>query len=176
MAARKTYSIFEVEKALTTLVAYNGAARPASRALKAQGLQIGESLLRKWRDQSYPDRYAALKDTALDELRPLVVEEVKDTLAASREATLDAIRAAHEKIRLGEEKNPAGAASQLATAYEKIAKTDALLRGQPTEIVQTNGDDLIRQLDDFADKWGHVLEGEAVEVEPAQLASVNGNH
>jgi hypothetical protein len=155
------------------LVAHDGAARPASRALKAAGLIIGESTLRQWKESSHKERYEALREKHLNDLEPIVLEQTKDNLAKADQVARLAIDLEEQRLLAGDVKDAAASAQKIAMARSKLAETDRLLRNEPTVITQVNGDDVERQLADFAERWSHVLDGEAEEIPP--LALVEGD-
>jgi hypothetical protein len=84
-----------------------------------------------------------------------------------------AIDLEEQRLLAGDVKDAAASAQKIAMARSKLAETDRLLRNEPTVITQVNGDDVERQLADFAERWSHVLDGEAEELPP--LALVEGD-
>jgi len=146
---QNTYTEEQKERALQ-LMALLGNAAEVSRQLaddKGDPVGIPETTLRHWKNTSHRDRFL--------EIRADVLPQIQKTIAAQLEDDVIADSAVIEKLRdemllkIGDMK-----AGEIASAYRNLGVKRAvdidksqLLRGNPTEIVQTqNADELIGAL------------------------------
>lgn len=75
-----------VERGLVALALCSGSSRRAARLLAEQGLSLGESTLRNWRDNLYPERYWELQRDVLPKLRARAAEQHSELAELEGEA------------------------------------------------------------------------------------------
>lgn len=168
--AVKTYTEDEKTKGLIALVLYGGQARPASRFLKTNGVDIPESTLRNWKNR-YPDRYYRLYEDHMSEVVSREVAELSDLAQAIREgieiaADLELRRLKASKVGGEGVKDAAQSAAKLSASLKVVGDHVLALQGKPSVVVEHKSGD--QYLEELA-KLGLVIDGTATEVLPAAI-------
>lgn len=141
MAGRKTYPLETIERGLMAMVMSNDNARRAEALLKTQKINVPPSTLRDW-VKKHPELYYDLKEQQLPALRKQHEQALEDSLSLTHETYLKAIRYTSKQLDEGIERSGAAAAKNLAASYKEMVTSLRLSRGEATEIISTNGDDL----------------------------------
>jgi hypothetical protein len=157
--ARKEYSLDHIERGLMALIMSGNNSRAAVRLLNTQKISVPESTLRGWKDK-YPDLYYELKDKQLPALRKKHEQALEEGLTETYEVYQRAVRYADAQIESGDLKDGATAAKNLAASYRELSNSLRLSRGEPTEIVQSNGDDVLARIQSFME----IIPGTAQEI------------
>jgi hypothetical protein len=141
----------EIERGLVALALYSGNSRRASKALKGQGLSVGATTLRRWKDDLHPEQYRKLQQDVLPEVRERAAEMHTDL--AEREVELSGRLVRDLGERMDKEKMPVrdlpGAIRNLDVGAGVNRTKAGELRNEPNVRVQKQQDvgDILRALE-----------------------------
>lgn len=129
----------DVQRALHALLAFGGSPSPASRALKDEfDLDISRDVLKRWRDTTYADRYAALQREHGADIEQAIVRETRDLARSAALVERMAIDRAMDEILDGRVRPEQLAQIALNMAKVKQSNIDKLLAltGRPQQITE----------------------------------------
>jgi len=158
-----TYDEEAVERGLLALAECGGNSEHAARLLAEDGLPIDARTLRRWRRDTYPERYERVRQEALPRIRQAAADAhlalSRRQIALAGEMT---DRLAHKYGEIPA-RDLAGSLRNVSVSSAVHSDKAALLDGQPTAIVRRDFGEIKRLLRDK----GIVLDGTAVEIDPA---------
>lgn len=132
-----------VQQGIHALALWNGRPQKASEALAEQGIEIPSSTLHRWRDHTYPERYAQVSKSVQDKIWAKtsdrwrgVVEEAAD---GAREAVELTRQAMQNPQGVSMAKDFSATAKNLALAGGIANDKAATIDGRPTEIHESRG-------------------------------------
>lgn len=118
----------------------------AAATLKAAGHDLTSKDLEALR-ASNPDRYAAIREEVAHTIGPRIAQRAEDIAAYALDTMWMAVDETRKKLVHGSLRDPSTAAKNLASTADLAAKQAALIRGQPTQIVQDrSAEELLRSL------------------------------
>lgn len=120
MSTPRDYTLAEQQAGLIALAAHAGQAGPASRALKGQGVDIGESTLRSWKDSKRKE-YDELRERYGRHLEQEIVRSMREAVAYTQGVILKAVVAAEKRLDDGRDIDP----SKTAAALSRVVGTEA---------------------------------------------------
>jgi hypothetical protein len=170
----------EVERGLVALALFNGNSRRAAKALKGQGLSVGATTLRRWKDDLHPEKYRKLQQDTLPEIRERAAEMHTDL--AEQEVRLSGrlVQDLGQRLERGEElpiRDVPGAIRNLDTGAGINRDKASGLRGEPNVRVEKQLDvgAILRELDGMGfpvPKYMlDAIDVEVIEEEPEQEAA-----
>jgi hypothetical protein len=170
----------EVERGLVALALFNGNSGRAAKALKGQGLSVGATTLRRWKDDLHPEKYRKLQQDTLPEIRERAAEMHTDL--AEQEVRLSGrlVQDLGQRLERGEElpiRDVPGAIRNLDTGAGINRDKASGLRGEPNVRVEKQLDvgAILRELDGMGfpvPKYMlDAIDVEVIEEEPEQEAA-----
>lgn len=124
----------------------DGNTRKASERLALRGAEIPYRTLQEWKT-SRASRYADIRERTLAQVHERMAAECEALVEAEAKVEWDLVKHLGGNIEELNPKDAAGAIRNMATARGINTDKRAVLRGQPTEIVEhRNADDLLRRL------------------------------
>lgn len=170
MVPNARYGAEDVDKGLVALALASGRGEVACRVLEKQGMRVTAKTLRNWRDNLYRDRYWEVQRKVLPRLQARAAENH----AAIADAAVELNAKLLERLDKDADNLPirdvAGAARNVATVGGIDRDKAAMLRGEPTEIVEhRDAGEILRQLQARGFKltadMDRAINGTATEVE-----------
>lgn len=123
-----------VKRALLTLAICGGNSIRAEEMLKEAGHPVPSRTIRLWREGKYADLYCQLHDKHGQEIEKALIPELREGAIRAARASHQAIEEAERLLALGEIKDPAGAARNLATTSAVLMDKLYLATDRPTEV------------------------------------------
>jgi hypothetical protein len=170
LAPNSRYTDQEVERGLVALALCSGQRRRASKLLAKQGLKISDGALRYWKEHAHEDWYWEIQARIMPRVRAIAAEKHSELAELEGEASrqlLDRLMTEADEIPA---RDLPGAVRNLDVAAAVNRDKAAMLRGEPTEIVEHQRDALqiLRQLKEMgmplpAD-MEHAIESTAEEI------------
>lgn len=125
----------EVERGLTALVLCDGNARRAEEELRASGKAISRSTLNYWRKEK-ADELDRISHELAPKLREIRAQALDDLAHAGVEVSRDGLALLHAKLPELDPRDLGGAIRNAATVVGIATEKAALLRDQPTSVIQ----------------------------------------
>lgn len=134
------------EIGLQALALYADNPRRAAKALKDAGQDITKDQLEKWRSD-HPDRYDAIRADVQSKVMSRLAATAENVASNAYEAMDMAIDQTRQKLVHGSVRDPSSTAANLAKTAQLATQQAALMRGQPTAIVETrSADEILKSL------------------------------
>jgi uncharacterized membrane protein YccC len=167
-ATRNTFSTEEVTTGLMGLVAWQGNAAAAARALRSEGkLEISPTTLANWARETHFERYNELREKYAEKLEADLVNDMRDIARQAMEVQRTALDKSLTRLIGNEDHDPARTASHAARVAQSMTDKMLSLTGRPTSIREDrNLGEIMRSL---AAKGVIQLPAEDVTEEPAAL-------
>ncbi len=168
-AVAKRYTEEEIERGLTQMALCGGNRRLAAERLEQMGHPIPPDTLRNWAEHRRPDRYAKICAEQAPALAQRIAAEAEGfalELAEAEKATLEVYMRGLHTIKASD---AAGALRNITTSKSlNVDRISSPLRGRPNVVIEHREvSELVLKLEQAG-----VLEGTAVEIEPAALTEV----
>ena len=158
------YSEEMMDRGLLEVALQGGNTRAAHRNLKAVGIDIPRRTLYEWITVNQVERYQRLRT----ELAPKIAAECEDTAELAGRVERGMLAQFEKDYSKLEPRDQAGAIRNVSTTKGINIDKAALLRGQPTEIVEHRHD--VGELwSEFAAMFPSVVDGEADEITDAEV-------
>ena len=162
------YTEERIDRALTEVALCGGNTHHAARNLKAAGTPVPRRTLRTWVESTQVDRYLRLRAELVPRIHVKIAQECEDSASLAAEVE----RSMLVKLRQDFDKLPPrdqpGAIRNVATVKGINVDKAALLRGQPTEIVE-HRQTTAELWAEFAAMFPSVVNGAAEEITDAEL-------
>jgi hypothetical protein len=133
------YTEHDITRGLTALVAFGGAAGPASRALKDTfDLRVPPDTLKRWKEHTHAERYATLQVEHAGQIEDAMVRELRDLVRASGQAERMAVEQTIESLERGGIRPSEVASIAVGMSKVKQSSIDKMLAltGRPQTITE----------------------------------------
>lgn len=160
----------EVDTILRLLALNGGKTTITEEMLLSENIHLNRNTLRTWRDESFPRRYAQIRNELGQEITDETAGRLYERALEADAATQAYIDAAVEKIDHVSPTHLAKNAAALAQATSQTVQTAELLRGRPTSRLEVRSvDDMVNTLERLgvAKRDNDVIDVEVVEEEDA---------
>lgn len=142
------YTPAQVTEALIALVAWAGNYTATVHALKSEGkMSISSSLLSEWARFTHAPEYAELREKYAEQMEAQLIAEYRDVARQSVEVQRAALDKALDRVRAGDDNDPAKTAAHAARVAQTMTDKMLSLSGRPTSIREDrNVEQILRSL------------------------------
>jgi hypothetical protein len=162
------YTEEQIDRALTEVALCGGNTHHAARNLKAAGMPVPRRTLRTWVERTQVERYLRLRAELVPRIHAKIAQECEDSAELAGQLERRMLAKLGEDFEKLPPRDQPGAIRNVATVKGINVDKAALLRGQPTEIVEHRRD--VGELwAEFAAMFPSVVNGTAEEITDAGL-------
>jgi hypothetical protein len=171
---RHDYTEDEIDRALVEVALCNGNTYAAHRNLKATGIDIPRATIRDWATKTQTERYQRLRVELVPRIHAKIAAECEDTAELAGRLEREMLVKLAKDYKDLAPRDQAGAIRNVSTVKAINVDKAALLRGQPTEIVE-HRESPAELWAEFEAMFPSVFNGEAVEISDADLVPGAGS-
>jgi hypothetical protein len=168
------YTEEEIDRALVEAALCDGNTHAAHRNLKAQGINIPRPTIEGWVRRVHSQRYQQLRAELVPRIHAKIAAECEDTAELAGQLEREMLVKLAKDYKELAPRDQAGAIRNVSTTKAINVDKAALLRGQPTEIVE-HRHSAAELWAEFEAMFPGVVNGEAVEITDADVAPGAGS-